>query len=194
MGLYGKTISMTKGIMHRIYQFWMEENAERFQFRPYLIKRASNMITVGFDGLTPQIYLLIRKRSKKGQRASSIQAEIYFESTRYKGWPVDIIWEFDFEDERTFEGKHFCRWCPERHDFDSRDALWVSHVFEPLLNWINGIKADQVLLEYGNFEDDENGFLEEGRIFTKSEAEAISQKCFGYHRVPLFVDIDKINH
>ena len=52
----------------------------------------------------------------------------------------DFLLSVDGEPKRADGGGFFCETCPPgaRRVFADRPALWADHLFEPLLEWVNG--------------------------------------------------------
>ncbi len=52
----------------------------------------------------------------------------------------DILFDSDLQERRTPYGEYYCEKCiPEyQKTYASREGLWISHVFEPILEWTTG--------------------------------------------------------
>jgi hypothetical protein len=82
-------------------------------------------VELQFAGVTPTIRCIISQESIVGIYAS------------YQGEWRDGLADFDVVARRTSTGHYSCHLCTFPELFPSREALWVTHSFEPLLAWTN---------------------------------------------------------
>jgi len=126
--------------LHRSFLAWYWSNIDRFQ-RDLLIRlRTDDFIIFGFRDTTDHL------AARLGAYGIEVVAD-------YNDEMYDIIIDFDVVQQKVGDG-YQCRLCQEHHTgnpmtvempivYNTRDALWHNHMFEPFLEW-----ANNVLLKY----------------------------------------------
>lgn len=111
--------------LQRAFFDWFRENRRRFAVAPHIDARTDRWIRITFDGITPIIATYV------GRDGVSVDVE------RGGEW-FDTLADLDVAMRRGRDG-YFCKMCEtaEREYFSTREALWIEHLFEPFLGWIN---------------------------------------------------------
>lgn len=115
---------MPRPFFQRTFDGWLAANKTRFERRPRITKRRRTHIEIAFAGITPKISGCITRDG------ASIAVE-------HKGECVDLLASFDIAERRTPDGRYFCELCLKPEFHASRQALWESHCFEQLLQWVS---------------------------------------------------------
>ena len=82
-------------------------------------------MTFTFEGITPSLEI-------------TLTHDIGVHAMKNGEW-WDALLFFEARPVKTEEG-YICRYCkPEYiHPYPTRKALWIDHMFEPFLDWVNG--------------------------------------------------------
>jgi hypothetical protein len=111
--------------LHRAFLDWLAVNGERLAIPLRIIERRDREIRLGFERATPALEVSVTT------------------------WEINIlvIWQGEWWDMLiSFEallkqvpGGYRCRLClPEaQRVWPSREALWLDHLFDPFLDWVN---------------------------------------------------------
>ncbi|MBK1719704.1 hypothetical protein [Thiocystis violacea] len=129
---------MPKNFVRRTYDAWIRHHHHRFRFAPWIAVSWKHCFTLRFAGLAPQLTFQVCRRGS---------AELFIQDEQGVYW--DIIGDFDVMEKRRADGQYVCRWCEGGLAYPSRAALWEAHVFEPMLDWINALNANQRVCLYG---------------------------------------------
>jgi hypothetical protein len=116
---------MPKNFVRKTFDRWLAHSAGRFRHPPRVVVSRKDYFVLQFAGITPAIKCVIKKEG---------MVEIY---AIYQGKGWDILTDFDVSERRTSTGQYYCDLCTSLDMFASREALWVTHSFEPLLAWTN---------------------------------------------------------
>jgi hypothetical protein len=116
---------MPKHFVRKTFDRWLAHNHARFRYPPPLMLQRKRYIELQFAGITPAIQCAISQEGMVGIYA------IY----QREWW--DSLADFDLVARRTSTGHYYCDACTPPEMFPSREALWVTHSFEPLLGWTN---------------------------------------------------------
>lgn len=123
--------------IQRCFLAWAEEVRPRLAFPLRRLSRTDRALNCTLDGVPAALTVVL---------ADDIMVWVEWEG---EGWDA-IFW--NFVDVGSVPGGRTCTACPpdERQVWPDREALWREHLFEPLLEWINGpfAQADDVAL-YG---------------------------------------------
>src|SRR5882724_7232445 len=112
---------MPKHFVRMTFDRWLAHNHARFRYPPHLMLQRKRYIELQFAGITPAIQCAISQEGMVGIYA------IY----QREWW--DSLADFDMVARRTSTGHYYCDACTPPEMFPSREALWVTHSFEPLL-------------------------------------------------------------
>ncbi len=133
----------------RAFFAWLNEATPRLKIPLRIEKRTDKDVIFSFVGIPAAIrgyltfdYMCWQRSlntSKKQFTVRKISGGEVIISVDWQGQNWDILLCLEVLPVRTTSG-YICRECePEAHEiFPSREALWVDHLFEPLLKWING--------------------------------------------------------
>jgi hypothetical protein len=116
---------MPKHFVRKTFDRWLAHSAARFHHPPRIVLQRKRSIELQFAGVTPAIRCAI---STEGI------VDIYASDQR-EWW--DSLADFDVVPRRNAMGHYYCGLCPSPELFRSREALWVTHSYEPLLAWTN---------------------------------------------------------
>ena len=114
----------------RTLEAWLEMHRDRFRHPPITSQRRKYGLEMRFVGVSSLLKCSVGSTGAIG---------IYVE---YQGVVWDMLAEFDLFERRTSTGAYFCEQCSEPSLFPSREALWIGHCFEPLLQWVNSELVD----------------------------------------------------
>ncbi len=120
---------MVKGFLHRTFESWLKQNRKRFSHQPVIVRRTKRSYVLRFSGVTPHVEWHIHHG--RGNHVSSVIVVMY----RDECW--DILFDSDLQERRTLDGKYYCEMCNPEHRkvYASREGFWISHAFEPMLEW-----------------------------------------------------------
>lgn len=115
--------------LQRAFLDWLRANRRRFAVTPRIHARTDRWIRITFDGITPMIAAYVGR--------DGIGDGIGVDVERGGEW-FDRLADLDVALRRRRDG-YFCAMCEtaERKCFPTREALWVDHLFEPFLGWVN---------------------------------------------------------
>lgn len=128
----GSRQSRHRSIRPRVQQVfldWLRANRKRFAVAPRIDARTDRWIRITFDGITPMIAAYVGR--------DGIGDGIGVDVERGGEW-FDRLIDLDVAPMRGRDG-YFCAMCEtaEREYFPTREALWIDHLFEPFLGWVN---------------------------------------------------------
>lgn len=127
---------MPKPFFQKSFERWLAANKARLTHPPKVTRRRRNHASLSFRGITPRIKGYITRHG--------VGIEVLHE-----GDCVDLLIDLEVGECRRPDGRYFCDQCLEPEVFDSRQALWEEHCFEPLLEWANQhLRAGQWLHLY----------------------------------------------
>jgi hypothetical protein len=116
---------MPKNAVQKIFDRWLAHSGIRFHYPPRVVLRRKASFVLQFVGITPALQCHISKWGAVEMRVM------------YQQMAWDMLTEFDVFERRTSTGQYYCDCCTSPEMFDAREALWVTHSFEPLLAWTN---------------------------------------------------------
>ena len=117
---------MPKCFIQKDFGRWLSRNRSRFRFQPVIVKkRKDSIIGLRFMGISQKIGCVITRHC----------ADIY---VSHQGECWDILIDLGAVERKSSAG-YYCELCEpdQRELFDTREELWESHCFEPLLEWVN---------------------------------------------------------
>lgn len=112
-----------------IFLNWLEKNAHKFGFKPYVHSVNEDDVEIFFDGIAPEI----------------ISAQLYWRDEGYAGFGVeaknngvfcDWLLDFDVILMRDHNG-YYCDFCTPREYFEDEEALVTQHLLAGSLRWCN---------------------------------------------------------
>lgn len=111
--------------IQRAFLDWLRANRRRFVVAPRIETRTDRWIRITFDGITPIIAVYV------GRDGVGVDVE-------HGGEWFDTLTDLDVALRHRRDG-YFCAMCDtaEREYFPTRQALWIDHLFEPFLGWVN---------------------------------------------------------
>ena len=121
---------MPTNFASRTLEAWLDRHRDRFRHPPVITQRRKYGLEMRFVGVSLLLKCFVGSTGAIG---------IYVE---YQGAVWDMLAEFDLLERRTSTGAYFCELCSEPSLFPSREALWIGHSFEPLLQWVNSELVD----------------------------------------------------
>ena len=117
---------MPKCFIQKDFGRWLSRNRSRFRFQPVIVKkRKDSIIGLRFMGISQKIGCVITRHC----------ADIY---VSHQGECWDILIDLGAVERKSSAG-YYCELCEldKREFFATREELWESHCFEPLLEWVN---------------------------------------------------------
>jgi hypothetical protein len=131
---------MPKSFIHRSAEKFINEHYDEFNYKPTKIVRNNNdFVYIFFRDLNPCFSFYISK--------NELCIRINF-----RGCFWDWLNCFDVTEKRKNTGEYYCNCCIDDGKvamFSSRYDLWCDHVFSPLLEFINGIRPDDLIKIWG---------------------------------------------
>jgi hypothetical protein len=111
--------------IQRAFLAWLSANRERFALEILPGRRTDRVLEFSFVGINRAV------SGSLGNYSLSIAVE-------YENCLWDLLWDADASP-RHVTGGCICALCEqtERRLFPDRPALWIDHLFEPLLEWTN---------------------------------------------------------
>ena len=134
---------MKKNFIRKIYEIWIKNNRQRFVYAPWISKSRKDGFTLRFTGIAPELTC----------RISDTGAVIIIHDHHGQYW--DIIGEFETSVKKTRTGQYYCQMCDDYDDckiltyYPTLAALWEDHIFEEMMEWINGLNSDLWIYLYG---------------------------------------------
>lgn len=129
---------MPKNFVRKTFDRWLAHSYTRFHYPPRLVLQRKESFVLQFTGITPALDCYVSKRGA---------VEIV---VNYQRMVWDMLIDFDVSEQRTSTGQYYCKLCTPPDVFASREELWVTHCFEPLLAWTNeNFHASQWLCLFG---------------------------------------------
>lgn len=115
--------------VQRAFLGWFEINRMRFAIQPLIVRRTDRRLTLSFTGITPLISAFLSDEN--------IHVVVDLDGTR-----MDTLFSSDMFLRRDRHG-YFCALCDGQSSENhlSREALWIEHVFESFLRWVNDTLA-----------------------------------------------------
>ena len=114
--------------MTPLFVSWLENNASKFKFKPYVSSVKEDSVEVFFDGIPSEI----------------ISAELYLQDEGYAGFRIiaeydgvfyDWLLDFDVMLMRDKDG-YYCEFCTPR-EYVENEKLLSEHLFNGVLRWCN---------------------------------------------------------
>lgn len=124
--------------IQREFSRWLAVNASRFQVPLHSRRRTDRSWEFRFAGLVDVL------------RIHLVRHEIAVAVVR-QGECIDLLTCFEAAPKRS-RGGVGCQFCTDSDAwYPSLAALWIDHLFEPLLDWVNGqlAVADSLELSFG---------------------------------------------
>lgn len=125
---------MPKNFSRKAFDSWLARHEKEFRFKPFISVSRKDYFKLQFSGLVSALSVHISNRGA---------FEVLIDDVETGGF--DIVTEFDVLAEKNSQGLYSCWYCLEKTYYPDRATLWQKHSFEPLLQWINGITADDVI-------------------------------------------------
>jgi hypothetical protein len=116
---------MPKNVVRKTFDRWLAHSTARFHHPPRVVLQRKRYVELQFACMTPAIRCAISQEGMVGIYAS------------YQGEWWDALADFDVVARRTSTGQYYCHLCTSLDLFPSREALWGTHSFEPLVAWTN---------------------------------------------------------
>jgi len=160
---------MPKSFHRKLYGRWIKRNINRFRFQPWISKSRKDYFIIRFKGLAPEISCFI---SKSGNAEIRIRC--------CSGYLDDIVKEFDIFEAKTSDGRYYCNLCKMTNAasyYPDRQSLWINHIFEALLGWINSLNTDHIIGLFGNPEDGPYG----AHLFDETKINQIENCIIRFH-------------
>jgi hypothetical protein len=153
--------SIRPRIQRAFFQWWHSQR-DRFAVPLHVVSRRADRLELGIVGLTPLITI-------------TLTWEICAAVQRQGQW-WDLILSLEALPHRTPKG-YICEMCDAdgRTIYPSRETLWIDHLFEPFLHWVNDELANAHWLAL---------YLSVGGTWAKLVT-AVDEEAF--HCVPLWV-------
>lgn len=129
---------MPKNFVKKTFDRWIKINRDKFQFNPWISESRKTSFTLRFSGLASELTCTINKDGR---------AEIYIHDRQGRYW--DIIRDFDIHEQRSLDGKYYCKSCKNPTYYPTRSLLWENHIFEAIRTWINELNTDTRICFYG---------------------------------------------
>ncbi|MFZ4789355.1 MAG: hypothetical protein ACOYMW_00320 [Candidatus Competibacteraceae bacterium] len=132
---------MPTSFPQRLFNDWLAQNRSRFSHPPMAIHRRKDYLKFRFTGVDPSVW---------GQFTNWGSMVI---GVDYWGECWDLVADLDIAPERLATGGYICQFCDvdTRTIYPSREAIWIEHGFEPLLEWCNQqFQADQWASVWGD--------------------------------------------
>jgi hypothetical protein len=124
---------MPKNFVRKTFDRWIAHNARRFHYPPRVVLQRKAYFVLQFAGITPALRCRI-------STWGAVEIRVVYQRTEWdilRDTEWDILRDFDVSERRTSTGQYYCNLCTPPDMFVSREALWVTHCFEPLLAWTN---------------------------------------------------------
>ncbi len=115
---------MPKAFFRKAFDRWLVQNRGRFQHPPKITSQGRHHVAFSFRGVTQKIHGYVTRNGTTF-------------CIDHAGQCVDMLNDIDIEERRSRDGTYFCALCLEPIHYDSRQALWEQHCFEPMLEWAN---------------------------------------------------------
>lgn len=115
---------MPKAFFRKAFDRWLVQNRGRFQHPPTIKSQGRHHVAFSFRGVTQKIHGYVTRNGTTF-------------CIDHAGQCVDMLNDIDIEERRSRDGTYFCALCLEPVHYDSRQALWEQHCFEPMLEWAN---------------------------------------------------------
>lgn len=140
--------------IQRTFLRWFKTSRTRFAVPPLIVRRTDRRLTLAFAGITPLISAFL----------SSENINVVVEIDRTS---MDTLFDSDLFLKRDQHG-YFCALCnwQSRENHPSRESLWIEHVFEPFLRWVNDALAPAKWLRLLNVD---NGAATSARLIQIDE-------------------------
>lgn len=112
-----------------IFLNWLENNANKFDFMPYVNSITEDNVEIFFHGVSPKI----------------VSAEFYQQSGGYAGFRIaakhngvfyDWLLDFDVILMRDKNG-YYCDFCSPCEYFKDEESLVIQHLLDGVLRWCN---------------------------------------------------------
>lgn len=112
-----------------IFLDWLEDNADKFGFTPYVNSISDDNVEVFFQGIS----------------SNTLCAELYQQSGGYAGFRIaakrngvfyDWLLDFDIVLMRDRNG-YYCEFCSPREYFENEESIVKQHLLDGVLKWCN---------------------------------------------------------
>lgn len=121
-----KTVRLQMAIQ-RAFVRWFQSAQPRFVLPVDIVRVGRHALTMDLGCFAGYIYVML------GERGIEVGAE-------WKSEPFDLLWENFVYMKKGADG-YYCEQClPETKyakSYPSRESLWIEHVFEPFVDWVN---------------------------------------------------------
>src|SRR5688572_25288931 len=112
---------MPKNFVRQTFAWWLTHSYLRFHYPPSLAMQRKEYFVLQFSGITPKLQCYI---SKWG----TVEIRVIYQRTEW-----DMLTDFNVYERCTSSGQYYYHACTPPGLFPSREALWITHCFEPLL-------------------------------------------------------------
>ena len=138
----------------KIFSGWLEQNKERFNHKPILLKKTKKYVGYLFENINPMLQLIIRYND-----------DIYI-SVEYNEENYDMICSIDTSVTKNQDGFYYCSLCESESEpaklYKRKEDLLAEHSFEVLLEWVNEkfIPANIIrLYEHRVYDDEQKTYV-----------------------------------
>ena len=132
---------MPRSFREKLFRRWLKAHRQSFNHAPYIVKSRKRYFVINFRGVTEWISCII---------GHSGQVEVWGRYGKDRN-VCDILEEFDVHEARLADGRYGCRSCLVSKTYESREALWIEHAFEPLAAWVNNqLTAETIVCFFGS--------------------------------------------
>lgn len=131
---------MPTSFSQRLFNDWLAQNRSRFSHPPMAIRRRKGSLSFRFTGVASSVWGSI---NDWGGMVIGVD---------YQGECWDLVADLDIAPERLTTGGYICGLCDadSRMIYPTREAIWMEHGFEPLLEWCNQqFQADRWVTIWG---------------------------------------------
>lgn len=112
--------------IQRAFIAWLAENKGRFLIPISIGKRTGLSLNIRLHGINPAIHI-------------SLSRQELVAAVEWKSECIDFLFSFEAMPEKSAKGGYHCKLCIDKplREYPSRKDLWVDHLFEPFLVWVN---------------------------------------------------------
>ena len=105
---------------------WLANNKSRFLVPTSVGRRDDQSLDILLQGVNP----IIQVSLNDGELVAA---------TEWQGKCIDFLFSFESYPTKLADGSYYCEHCTDeaRRVFASLEDLWVDHLFEPFLVWVN---------------------------------------------------------
>lgn len=120
--------------IQRAFIAWLYANKHRFSYKLQIHRRTDRIIEMSFAGINPAVTAIL---------ARSIDIPVILHNEC-----MDLLASFETDPARDATGYYCALYTAcDRQYFATREALWITEIFEPFLDWVNKELAAANFLE-----------------------------------------------